>query len=911
MAGTSAAASTEMVSEKYKLITLNVNGVVQTIRVPLNDDTQENDAPPTLSPKQSTESTGTKRRLTASDILFQKKGKLNVFNNDKNRVTSNSGEAWATPVRNNSVSTQRSCSDVSRPHVGHVRLTSSLTPTRNVHNSASQGVKQTPALILSSQNNVTSEAIVGRVHAHPHIIGQYAQQFPNNRQIINQPAVTQGMVPHSSVSGTVNSDVGTGNQLQTTKVNVVDARGSQPLTLFPSQAVQPPPLQPPSNITPNKNTTTKPITLSQPPNATVWPTRQVLQHNNVLPDVPPINSAIAISPQHMMTMANQFTCVPTPTPNTSLQHPSTLLTSNTNTVLQQPTVTVPQHMMMMTTTSTASNLSTQMFVLPTTQSTDGVVTHAPAVPPNTLNLSGMIAASARLSTGIPVQPAAGMLPTSARLSTGLPVQPAAGTMPTYVGLSTGLTVQPAAGMIPTSVGLSTALTTEPAAAMMPTSVRLSTGLTTQPAAGMIPTSVGLSTGLTAQPAAGTIPTSVGLSTGLTAQPAAGTIQTSVGLSTGLTAQPAAATMPTYSAADIISTSVALSTCVTAHPTVSVVTMISPQVSPDNLPSQQSQNSTLPVVKQPKPVNSVAPIRNVTNATDVTKYSTITTSTVSATTQSTITLAKQSTHHISKTDPVTHAKQMSNLVEAVKNNNRLDETKFDSLSNSTVKKSNQNYNSRYGNILPSFTKPVVDHLDVKNIDKHKERSDEVKNNNEKKTKYPCANNEAVVQVKQSTDTVYVVNSRCVKILPIFTKAAVDHHDVKNIDKHKERSESDKNNYEKKTKDPCANKEAVVQVKQSTDTVYVVNNPAEDEITKIEGKAISWSRQISNNNPFGVKESARKKHKKKKTLKKKIADQTDIKPCSVVLNHISMYGKKCVKMWDLLPQLYPDIFDADDD
>ena len=297
---------------------------------------------------------------------------------------------------------------------------------------------------------------------------------------------------------------------------------------------------------------------------------------------------------------------------------------------------------------------------------------------------------------------------------------------------------------------------------------------------------------------------------------------------------------------ITTSSVGLSTGLTAQPTVPVVTKVSHEASAVSLPSQQSQNNTLPVVRQTKPVNSVAPIRNVNGVARVTKYPTLTTSTASATTQSTITLAKQSTHHIAKsnTDPATIATQMSGLVKAVKNNNRFDEARLlDSLSNSIVKKSKQKCDSRYVKILP------------------------MTDNNKKYA------------------------------------AKVNAHDVKNVDEHNERTSKDDFN-------KSANNEAVVQYTRSTDSVRGVRNSADDEIPKIEGKEMSWSTQSSNNNPFGVDKSDRKKHRNKRKSKKKYVDETDIKPCSVVLNHINMYGKKSIKMWDILPQLYPEIFDADD-
>ena len=949
--GTSADSSREMGSKKYRLITLNVNGVVQTIRVPLDDDTQDNSTSPVLSSKQPTASTGIKRGLTASDILFSKKRKLEAVNKTKTQVTANCAEANTTSVINNSVSTQQASSGVNRPHTVPVSLTSQLTNTNtstNVHNTGSLSVTRSPSIISSQLSSGGP--------APPHNLAQYAQfQLPNNRHVTIQPAVNQGVASLPSISGTVNSNVSTSTQFQTSRVVVAPA--VQPLTLFPSQTVQITHLQPPTIIEPNGNTTstiqptiivpddnttptaqpltqcqsstsiapyenttstTQPLTLSQPSTIIVpddnststsqpltlsqQPTIRAPDDNTTfttqpltLSQQPTIMSPIGntTSTTQSLTLSQQPTII-VPDDNTTS-------TTQSLTLSQQPTIIVPDD----NTTSTTQSLTlsqqptiivpddnttttTQPLTLPqqpTIIAPYGNIT--PSTQPLTLSQAPTIIAPDRNTTSntqpltLSQQPTI-IVPDDNSTSTSQPLtlsqQPTiiahyGNTIPTTQAVTLSqppnATVWPAgqilhnnflsniAGITCASMNATLAIPPQQMVAMtnQTTLIPPITPNTLLQPASMLstPTTNTVLQQPSLLPTSTTVPQQMMMLTSTASNLSPQMFVLPTTQSTAGVASPAPVVPPnTVNIPGMIATSsVGLSTGLTAQPIVPVVTMVSHEAPAVSLPSQQSQNNTLPMVRHRKPVNSVAPIRNVKSAARVTKYPTLTTSTASATTQSTIILAKQATHHImkSKTDPATIAKQMSGLVKAAKNNNRFDEARLlDSLSNSIVKKSKQKTDSRYVKILP-----------MTNIN----------------TKYA---------------------------------AKVNIHNVKNVDKHNEKTCKDE--FNKKTNELGANNEAVVQDTQPADSVNVVRNSVDDEKPKIEGKEMSWSTQCSNNNPFGVDKSARKKHKNKRKSKKKYVDETDIKPCSVVLNHINMYGEKSVKMWDILPQLYPDIFDADD-
>ena len=332
---TANAASAKTVSIHYKLITLNVNGVVKTIRVPLDDDAQENTVSPIPSSGQAAAPTAIKRGLTSNDLPSSKKRKLNK---NKKQIIANSGEERVTPISNNPVSAQQGCSGVNRPHAGHAPLTSSLTKALNVnnayvHSAAGQSVTQHPSPIVSSQNNCTTGNIVGGgVHTPPHNINNmYAQfQIPINKHITIQSEMNPGVVPYASVSGAMNSKVANGNQFQTTS--------------SPSQTMHMPYLYPQANIAPNGNKryTTHPLTLSQPPNATVWSTGQVLQHSDVLCNVAGITRApvncLGIPSQQMVAMTNQTTPVLATTVSAVIPQANIIPTTTPSTILQLATL---------------------------------------------------------------------------------------------------------------------------------------------------------------------------------------------------------------------------------------------------------------------------------------------------------------------------------------------------------------------------------------------------------------------------------------------------------------------------------------------------------------------------------------------------------------------------------------------
>ena len=1075
--------STELVSKKYRVITLNVNGVVHTIHVPLDDEAQENTTLSIPSTKQSTVSTRMKRELTASDVLFSKKRKLDK---NKNHVTANSSEARVTPISNNGVSTQQSCSGVNRPYTDHVPLTSSLTnihDTLNVHtstnvqNTASQGVTQTPASILSLENNATNGVMVSGMHTPslPHNMAQYAQfQLPNNRHAPVQPAVNQCVVSHSSPIGTVNSNISTSNQFQTTKV--VEAPGAQPLTLFPSQAVQLPHLQPPAiiesngNITPtiqplkqsqqptsiapygNTTFTTQPLTLPQPstiivPDDNTTSTAQPLTlsqqptsialYGNTIPTTQPLtlpqtstvivpddNSTstaqplalsqqptsiapygnttfttqpltlpqtstvilpddnttptaqpLALSQQpasialygntipttHPLTLSQQpasielyGNTIPTTQPlklsqkttiiipddnTTSTAQPLTLsqkptsiaLFANTApttqpfTLSQQPTIIIPddnttsssQHLTLSqqptiitpygNTTSTSQPLilsqpstiitphgTTKSTTQPLTQSTAHVLHHnnilstvAGITPTNTLAISYQNT-MAMMNQAAPLVQQASTLPTT---TANTLIQPGS-ILPTTVNTliqpgnilphtTTNTSIQPGSILPPTTDN-----TLIQPGSMLPTTANTLVMNQAAPLVQQASTLPARTINTLIQPASILPPTTINtlIQPGSILPTTANTLFQPgdiLPLTTVNTIIQPASIFSTTNANTLIQPGSILPTTTanTAHRQTNIlqsstVNTVLPQATlAVNLPSHRSQNEAVYAAKQPKPVNSVAPIRNVNSADRVTKHrpltTSTTTSTASATTQYTTALVKQSTHHItnSKTDPATLAKQMSCFVQAVKNNNKTDEGILsDSLSNSIAKKSkkHKHIDSRYVKILQKTndckSTAKVNPYDVK----HKERSDKDKHNYHKETK------ESSLILQNSASNM-----------------------LQNIAMLKKQSNKEKLD------------------KEASDKSSAITVSAEDQISKIDDKETSWSKSSNSpNNTYDVEKSERKKHKKKRISKKKKSSKTDIKSCSVVLHRINMYGKKCVKVWDILPQLYPDIFDAED-
>ena len=982
--------STELVSKKYRVITLNVNGVVHTIHVPLDDEAQENTTLSIPSTKQSTGSTRMKRELTASDVLFSKKRKLDK---NKNHVTANSSEARVTPISNNGVSTQQSCSGVNRPYTDHVPLTSSLTnihDTLNVHtstnvqNTASQGVTQTPASILSSENNATNIMVSGmHTPSLPHNMAQYAQfQLPNNRHAPVQPAVNQCVVSHSSPIGTVNSNISTSNQFQTTKV--VEAPGAQPLTLFPSQTVQLPHLQPPAiiesngNITPtiqplkqsqqptsiapygNTTFTTQPLTLPQTstviaPDDNTTSTAQPLAlsqqltsialYGNTIPTTQPLTlpqTSTVIVPDDNTTSTAQPLAL-SQQPASIALYGNTIPTTQPLTLSQQPTIIIPddnttsssQHLTLSqqptiithygNTTSTSQPLilsqpstiitphgTTKSTTQPLTQSkppnatgwqTGHVLHHndifstvAGITPTNTLAISYQNT-MAMMNQAAPLVQQASTLPTT---TANTLIQPGS-ILPTTVNTliqpgnilphtTTNTSIQPGSILPPTTDN-----TIIQPGSMLPTTANTLVMNQATPLVQQASTLPARTINTLIQPASILPPTTINtfIQPGSILPTTANTLF-----------QPGNILPPTtvntiIQPASIFSTTNAntliqpggippTTTANTAHRQTNIlqsstVNTVLPQATlAVNLPSHRSQNEAVYAAKQPKPVNSVAPIRNVNSADRVTKHrpltTSTTTSTASATTQYTTALVKQSTHHItnSKTDPATLAKQMSCLVQAVKNNNKTDEGILsDSLSNSIAKKSkkHKHIDSRYVKILPKTndckSTAKVNPYDVK----HKERSDKDKHNYHKETKesslipectYPSA------ELQNSASNM-----------------------LQNIALLKKQSNKEKLD------------------KEASDKSSAITVSAEDQISKIDDKETSWSKSSNSpNNTYDVEKSERKKHKKKRKSKKKKSSKTNIKSCSVVLHRINMYGKKCVKVWDILPQLYPDIFDAED-